>query len=111
MSASAPAPAIVPRDDGVRLRVRLTPRARRDALGSFETLADGNEVMIAHVRALPTDGKANAALLALLAESLGVARTRIDVVSGHTGRVKTLHVEGDGPALAAVLRRLGDTAK
>lgn len=111
MSAAAPSPAIVPTDGGVRLRVRLTPRARRDALGGLETLADGNQVMTAHVRALPTDGKANAALIALLAATLGVARTRVDVVSGPTSRVKILHVEGDGPALAAALASLGETAK
>lgn len=105
MSAAAPSPAIAPRDDGVRLRVRLTPRARRDALGAMERLADGNEVMIAHVRALPTNGKANAALIALVAETLGVARTKVDVVSGHTSRVKILHVEGDPAQLAAALEK------
>ncbi len=101
--ATAPAAAIEARAGGVRLRVRLTPRASRDALGALERLADGNEVMIAHVRALPADGAANAALTRLVAECLGVARSKVDVVSGHTSRVKVLHVEGDGAALAAAL--------
>lgn len=108
--AAAPTPAIVPRDDGVRIRIRLTPRAARDALGRRERLADGNEVVIAHVRALPADGEANAALVALLAKTLGVARTKVDVVSGHTARVKILHVEGDGATLAATLDRLTTAA-
>jgi uncharacterized protein YggU (UPF0235/DUF167 family) len=111
MAAVAPASAIVPRADGVRLRVRLTPRAARDALGRLERLADGNEVMIAHVRALPADGEANAALVALVAKALGVARTKVDVVSGHTSRVKILHVEGDGADLAAALDRSAAAAK
>lgn len=109
--AAAPAPAIAPRDDGVRLRVRLTPRAGRDALGRLERLADGNEVMVVHVRALPAEGAANAALVALIAKALGVARTKVDVVSGHTSRVKMLHVEGDGAALAAALERSTTAAK
>lgn len=111
MSASAPSPAITASDAGLRLRVRLTPRARRDALGGFETLADGNEVMTAHVRALPADGEANAALVALLAASLGVARSKVAVAAGHGSRVKTLEIAGDGAALAATLRRLGETTK
>lgn len=104
--ATAPADAIEARAGGVRLRVRLTPRASRDALGALERLADGNEVMIAHVRALPSDGAANMALTRLVAECLGVARSKVDVVSGHTSRVKVLHVEGDGAGLAAALAAL-----
>ena len=110
MSASAPSAAIELRDDGVRLRVRLTPRARRDCLGALERLADGNEVMIAHVRALPADGKANAALTALVAEALEVARTKVDVVSGHTSRVKILHVRGDAERLASALTKAASDA-
>ena len=106
MAAARPAPALEIREGALRLRVRLTPRASRDGIGAFETLADGNEVLTVHVRALPADGKANAALVRLVAESLGVARSKVDVVSGQTSRVKILHVEGDGAALSAALRAL-----
>eukprot|EP01037_Dinobryon_pediforme_P032735 gene32735-37828_t len=59
--------------DGVRLRVRLTPKSSRDALDAQERLADGSVVLTARVRAVPEDGKANAALEALIAAAAAVA--------------------------------------
>ncbi|NLH79605.1 MAG: DUF167 domain-containing protein [Phyllobacteriaceae bacterium] len=103
MSNAAPAPAIQIRPDGVRLRVRVTPKSRRDEIGPFERLADGNEVLIVRVRAAPAEGEANAAVIALLAAGLGLSRSRIAVVSGPTARVKTLHLQGDADAIVAAL--------
>ena len=42
----------------------------------------------------PVEGKANAALIAFLAEVLGVAARRITIVRGETGRMKLVEVEG-----------------
>ena len=102
--------AISARPDGVRLRVRLTPKASRDALGAIERLGDGGEAMIAHVRALPSEGEANAALTALVAKAVGVARTRVEVVSGRTSRLKTLHIDGDAATVVAALEDLAHRA-
>ncbi len=96
---------------GGDLRVRLTPKASRDAIGRRERLSDGNEVVIAHVRALPADGEANAALEALVAKAVGVAKSRVSVVSGKTSRVKVLRIEGDGAAIVAALDRAVAAAK
>ena len=52
------------------LTVRLTPRADRDAITGISTLADGQVVASARVRAVPEDGAANKALIALLAKRL-----------------------------------------
>lgn len=103
MAASVPAPAIQSRPDGVRLRVRVTPKARRDAIGPLERLADGNEVLIVHVRAAPADGEANAAVITLVAAAIGLARSKIEVVAGPTSRVKTLHIRGDAEPIVAAL--------
>ncbi|MER2604617.1 MAG: DUF167 family protein [Siculibacillus sp.] len=105
MSAEAPAVpgAIHVRPDGVRLTVRLTPRAARDALGRFERLSDGSEVMLAHVRALPSEGEANAALTALVAKAVGLAKSKVEVVSGRTSRVKILALDGPADEIAAAL--------
>jgi uncharacterized protein (TIGR00251 family) len=97
--------------DGVDLRVRLTPKASRDALGRFERLGDGHEVMLAHVRALPADGAANAALTQLVAKAVGVAKTKVEVVAGHTSRVKTVRIQGDATAIADALQRSAATVK
>ena len=55
------------RDDGVTLFVRLTPKAGRDGIDGFENRGEGVEVLKARVRAVPEDGKANRAVIALIA--------------------------------------------
>lgn len=93
-------------DGRLMVDVRLTPRGGRDALDGTERLADGRGVLKARVRAVPEDGKANAALEALLAASLGVARSAVSVVQGKTARVKTLAVAGDPALLASAAAKL-----
>lgn len=86
--------------------VRLTPRGGRDAFEGAEKLSDGRSVLKARVRAVPEDGKANAALEGLLAGELGIARSHVAVVQGKTARLKTLSVAGDLVRLSATLARL-----
>lgn len=87
---------------GLRLRVRVTPRAGRDRLDGLIDLPDGPALKIA-VSAPPEDGKANAALCKLLAKFFGTAKSNLTVVSGATARLKQIEIAGDGAALAAVL--------
>ena len=58
---------------GIMLTVRLTPKGGSDAIDGIETMADGRAVLKARVRAAPSDGEANAALVKLVARTLGVA--------------------------------------
>ncbi|MCW2274741.1 uncharacterized protein YggU (UPF0235/DUF167 family) [Rhodoblastus acidophilus] len=58
------------------------------------------------MRSVPEDGKANAALIALVAKQLKTPASRIDVVAGATSRSKTLRIEGDALALAERLEAL-----
>jgi uncharacterized protein len=94
--------------DGLALSVRLTPRGGRDALDGIETLADGRAILKARVRAAPSEGEANAALVRLLARVLDVAPRRVSVVAGTTARIKRVTIEGDGLSLATALRKLTD---
>ena len=94
--------------DGIRLRVRLTPRAARDGLDGRDRLADGTEVFVARVRAVPEKGAANAAVLQLLAEAFGVPKRRVHLLSGETARLKLLAIDGDPAELAGRAARLGD---
>lgn len=89
--------------EGLRITVRLTPKGGRDALDGIAALADGNTVLKARVRAAPESGVANAALAALLARILDVAKSDVELTAGHTARLKTFVITGDGPALAARL--------
>lgn len=78
------------REDGERLivPVRVTPRARRNAL----SLEDGS--LRAWLTAPPVEGAANAALLALLAERLGLPKRAVTLVRGETSREKVVAIEG-----------------
>lgn len=78
------------RENGSRLivSVRVTPRARRNAL-AFE---DG--ILRAWLMAPPVEGAANAALLALLAERLGLPKRAVALVRGETSREKVVAIEG-----------------
>ena len=92
--------------DGLRLTVRLTPKGGRDAIDGVGTLADGRKVLQARVRAAPSEGEANAALLGLLAKKLGVAARDVRLEAGASARLKRIKVDGNGAALAARLDRI-----
>jgi uncharacterized protein YggU (UPF0235/DUF167 family) len=92
--------------NGVQIAVRLTPRGGRDELGGGEILSDGRCVLKARVRAAPTEGEANAALVRLLAEALGLPRSRISIAGGATARLKIVAVEGEAADLGRRLMAL-----
>jgi uncharacterized protein (TIGR00251 family) len=92
---------------GIVVSVRLTPKGGRDAIDGVEHLADGREVLKARVRAAPSEGEANAALLALVAKTVGVAPRQVSLAAGATARLKRVRIEGDAQALAATIMTLG----
>jgi uncharacterized protein YggU (UPF0235/DUF167 family) len=83
------------------LRVRLTPGANTDRIDGSATDADGRIFLKARVRAVPENNEANLALEALIAKAIGVAKSRVRVTRGHTGRLKTLEVDGASEAEVA----------
>jgi uncharacterized protein (TIGR00251 family) len=89
---------IRPCADGVLLRVRLTPRASKDGVDGIKTASDGAYVQ-ARVRAVPEDGKANTALIELLAKAIGVPKSTLSISAGAASRLKTVLVAGDRTAL------------
>jgi uncharacterized protein len=95
-----------PTADGALLLVRLTPRGGHDAIDGIEPLADGRRVLKVRVRAPASEGAANAALIALIAKTLGVARRDVELVAGATTRLKRVRVTGEGAALAARLEKI-----
>ena len=88
-----------PRENGVDLFVRLTPKAALDRLEGVETAADGRSHLKARVRAVPENGAAN--------KALGVPTSVVSVIAGGTARLKTLRVAGDPAELARRVEALG----
>lgn len=87
------------------MRVRLTPRASANRLVGLVAEADGGVALKIMVTAAAEHGKANDALIALLARAWHLAKSDIAIVAGASDRRKTVHVAGAAshllPALAA----------
>ena len=75
--------------DGATLAVRAQPGARKNAV-----LGEQAGALKVAVTAPPEDGRANAALVEVLRDWLGVKRSQVELVSGHTGRDKVVLVRG-----------------
>lgn len=86
--------------DGLLLRVRVKPRASRDAIGG-----EREGALVVRLSAPPVEGRANAALARLLGEALSVPPTAVRVVKGATGRSKLVAIAGIDAATARA--RLG----
>ena len=91
---------------GVALAVRLTPKGGRDAIDGIELLADGRSVLKARVRAAPSEGEANTALLRLIAKAVGVPPRDVTLSAGATARIKRLTITGEPPTLIAALEKI-----
>lgn len=103
--------------EGIRLRLRVTPKSRRIGPQGFVDLpADGpfagGCALKFGINAAPEDGKANAAVIALLAKHLPVAKAAISVVAGAKDRRKVVDILGHPAALAEALEAwLAETIK
>ena len=82
----------------MRVAVRLSPRGRADRLDGIVHSADRGAILKVAVTAPPVDGRANDALLKLLAEEWGLPRRDLTLVGGGKSRSKSVHIAGD-PAL------------
>jgi uncharacterized protein (TIGR00251 family) len=91
---------------GVVVTVRLTPKGGRDTIEGIATLSDGSSVLKMRVRAIPSEGEANAALGRVLAKALAVPPRDVEIVSGHTSRIKRVKISGDAAALIAALEKI-----
>jgi len=91
--------------DGVSVAVRLTPKASGNRIDGVAADATGAPVLKARVTAVPESGKANAALLKLLAKSWKLPKSSLSVAGGAKDRNKVLHVAGDPEALYEHLAR------
>jgi len=73
---------------GAALAIRVLPRAKKNEIS--EILADGTIKI--RLTAPPVEGKANQALIDLLAATLQVPKSNIEIIAGHTGRNKLVSI-------------------
>ena len=89
------------------IQVKAKPNARASSLTRQD---DGT--WLAQLKSAPVDGKANASLVAFLAEQLDVPRSQVELISGATSRQKRLRVSGaSSQAIAEFLSRAEGAAR
>jgi uncharacterized protein (TIGR00251 family) len=95
-----------PETDGVALWLRVSPKGGRDSIEGVETLSDGRRVLKARVRAAPENGRANAAVIDLVADWLSAPKRAISIRSGDTARIKQIFIAGPPAAYLETLQSL-----
>ena len=73
--------------------IRLQPRGGRD-----QVVGERDGAVLIRISAPPVDGKANAALIAFVAKTIGVPKSAVTIIRGETSRNKVIRVEGHAPA-------------
>src|SRR6266516_3574515 len=82
-------PKITVGSEDITFPVRVTPRAKRNAVAGVT-----GDALKVYVTAPPVDDRANDAVITLLAEWLGVKRRQLEIISGATNRNKIVRVSG-----------------
>ena len=109
-SGSAVSTPVSQADDGVRVALRVSPRAARNRIQGIAPDGEGGFVLKISVTAVPEDGKANGAVIRLLAKAWRVPRQSLRITRGASTRRKTLHVAGPPDELAArITEHMGET--
>lgn len=80
--------------EGLQIHIRLTPKASRDSINGWAEGPDGQPILKAGVTAVPERGKANDALIAMLAKAWKLPKSAILLARGNTDRNKTLILKG-----------------
>jgi uncharacterized protein (TIGR00251 family) len=97
------------RKDGVNVAIRVQPRAVRAVVGGTRLDADGAAEIRVSVTAAPEGGKANDAVIKLLAKTWRLPRTSLGIAAGATSRRKIVHARGDPDALLCHLSQWLET--
>ena len=79
----------------LRVNLRLTPKASRNAIAGIANDADGQEFVKASVTTVAEGGKANAHLIKLLSKEWGLAKSNLAIVQGAASRRKVIEIDGD----------------
>jgi uncharacterized protein (TIGR00251 family) len=97
-------------EDGVIVKIHLTPKAFRNDIVGVHHTGDGHLRLRISVIAVPEKGKANQSLIGLLSKKLRLPKSSIHLIAGEQSRFKTVLFEGDSEQLCrAIDRYIADT--
>ena len=86
-------------DGKLKFRVQVVPRASRS-----EIVGEHDGLLRVRIAAPPVEGAANEELIKLLAKKFRVAKNNVDIVSGHSSRIKQVSVSGTGFSLCDIVK-------
>jgi uncharacterized protein len=89
---------ITEKDGGVVIDIAVKPRSSREAVGPVQ-----GDRLVVTVNAPPVEGKANEAVVRVLAATFGVPRSAVTIVRGETGKKKTVRIAGITAAAVATI--------
>lgn len=87
--------SVTARDAGVRFAVHVQPRAKKPGIDGTH-----GDALRVRVQAPPVDGAANDAVIAVIADALGVPRRAVHIAAGLSGRQKLVDVDGIDASVA-----------
>ena len=90
------------------LQIRLTPNASKDLVEGERVTADGKSHLSVRVRAIPEKGKANKALIDLLAKYFDLPKRNLEVIRGSTSRLKSVSISADVEDRERIVEILGN---
>jgi len=88
---------------GATFRVRVQPGASKNEIVGIQ-----EDVLRLRISAPPVEGKANKVLIGFLAKQLGVKKSEIEIVSGHTSKTKTIQIVGKGGEIQKRIQTLAE---
>ena len=93
-------------DEGLRIFVRATSAAAKNEISGIWNGANGEQRLAVKVSAAPDKGKANDAIVKLLAKRFGLPKSSLSIMSGETSRLKSIAIAGDCDELVAMVNVL-----
>ncbi len=94
------------KSEGFQLSVHVTPKGSKSELLPFKS---GDTTLRLKVNVAPEDGKANAAVIRLLAETLGIAKSRIQIMRGEKSRDKQIAIQSRQSEIQGLLTQLAQS--
>lgn len=92
--------------DGVEIHIRATPNAKVEKIDGIESRDDGNQYLKVKIRAIPEDGAANDAIIKIIAKTLKIPKSDIELKAGQKGRTKCLLVKNENLDIEAIIKAL-----
>ncbi len=93
------------KQEGILLRVRLTPNSSSCHKGDVFLNADGSAFLKINVVSVPEKGKANQELINFLSKQLKISKSNFEIISGETERCKKIFITGEVEVLSQKLRQ------